>query len=59
MRESPLSKVTVPMPQVTAVIGEKETSAAFETRAVAAANTLVGNYNATEHKSCTTQLRHG
>jgi hypothetical protein len=58
-KEDPLSKVIVPKLQVTAVIGEKETLAAFEARVVAAANVLVGNYIPIGHKSCMTQLRHG
>jgi hypothetical protein len=48
MRESPLSKVTVPMPQVTVAIGEKEMPAAFEAQIVIVVNVLIGNYSMTE-----------
>jgi hypothetical protein len=49
-RESPLSKVVVPMPQVDAAIGTGESGAKFEARIVHAVNLLVGNYNVAEHK---------
>jgi hypothetical protein len=52
MKETPLSKVVVPMPQVTAVIGAQEPGAEFEARVTNAMNLLVGNYNVTEHNTC-------
>jgi hypothetical protein len=58
MRESPLSKVVVPMPKVTAVIGKQEARAAFQTRIAAVVNRLIGNYCTMEHTACVT-LRHG
>jgi hypothetical protein len=48
-KESPLSKVMVPMPQVTTVIGAQEPRVEFEAHIVNATNLLVGNYNITEH----------
>jgi hypothetical protein len=42
-KESPLLKVVVPMPQVDAVIGTKETRAEFEACIMNATNLLVGN----------------
>jgi hypothetical protein len=56
--ESPLSKVIVPMPKMTAIIAEKETWAAFEARIASATNQLVGNYGTTKHHACATQLLH-
>jgi hypothetical protein len=47
MKESPLSKVVVPMPQVTPIIGAHETGAAFMARIANVINLLVGNYNIT------------
>jgi hypothetical protein len=52
-RETPLSKVVVPMPKVTPIIGKQESEVAFEARIVAMANLLVGNYYALEHNSYT------
>jgi hypothetical protein len=51
MKESPLSKVVVPMPQVATIIGVQESKAEFETRIVNAANLLVGNYNIAEYNA--------
>jgi hypothetical protein len=48
-KESPLSKVVVPMPQVDTVIGIEEFGAEFEARIRNAANLLVGKYNVVEH----------
>jgi hypothetical protein len=48
-RESPLSKVIVPMPQVNPIIGAQEPGDVFEARIVSTANVLVGYYNITEH----------
>jgi hypothetical protein len=50
-KESPLSKVVVPMPQVTTVIGAHESNAEFEARIVYAVNLLVGNYNVAEYNA--------
>jgi hypothetical protein len=57
-KETPLSKVVVLMPQVTAIIGAQESGAEFEARITNAMNLLVGNYNITEHNACQ-ELRHG
>jgi hypothetical protein len=57
-KETPLSKVVVPMLKVTPIIGMKESEAAFEMRIVNAVNLLVGNYNAAEYNAYT-ELRHG
>jgi hypothetical protein len=56
--ESPLSKVTVVMPKVTAIIAEWETGAAFEARIALVANKLIGNYGSAEHRIGTSQLNH-
>jgi hypothetical protein len=48
----------VSMPNVTAVIREQETSAVFEARITLAAIQLHGNYSMSEHRVCSTQLRH-
>jgi hypothetical protein len=56
--ESPISKVVVPMPKVTPMIGKKESEAAFEVWIVQAANQQLGNYCMTEDNSCT-GLLHG
>jgi hypothetical protein len=56
--ESPLSKVIVPMPKVTAIIAGKEMWATFEARITSATNHLVGNYGTTKHRACATQLLH-
>jgi hypothetical protein len=58
MKETPLSKVVVPMPKVTPTIGTKESEAAFETRIVNTANLLVNDYNVMEHNAYT-GLHHG
>jgi hypothetical protein len=57
-KETPLSKVVIPMPKVACVIGEQETGGTFEARIAMATNQLVGNYNATEHSACS-KLWHG
>jgi hypothetical protein len=57
-KESPLSKVLVPMPQVTAAIEEREAEAEFVSRIEDATNELVGRYNLTKHNSYQ-GLRHG
>jgi hypothetical protein len=58
MKESPLSKVVVPMLQVTPIIGAQEPGAAFEAWIVNSMNLLVGNYNITEHNAYS-GLQHG
>jgi hypothetical protein len=50
-KETPLSKVVVPMSKITPVIGTKESEAAFETWIVHVANLLVGKYNVAEHNA--------
>jgi hypothetical protein len=50
-KESPLSKVVVPMPQINAAIGAEESRAEFEARMVNVANLLVGNYNVADHNA--------
>jgi hypothetical protein len=50
-KESPLSKVVVPMPQIDAAIKTEESRAEFEARIMNTANLLVGNYNVAEHNS--------
>jgi hypothetical protein len=57
-KESPMSKVVVPMPQVTTGIGEWESEVVFEAHIVNAVNSLVGNYNVVEHNAYQ-GLRHG
>jgi hypothetical protein len=57
-KETPLSKVTMPMLKVTPIIGMKESEAVFEMRIINAHNLLVGNYNVVEHNAYT-GLRHG
>jgi hypothetical protein len=49
MKETPLSKIVVSMPQVIHVIAAQELGATFETRITNAASLLVGNYNITKH----------
>jgi hypothetical protein len=56
-KESPLSKVVVPMPQVMVVIGVQEPGAEFEARIMNAVNLLVGNYSIMEHNA-SQGLRH-
>jgi hypothetical protein len=51
MKESPFSKVTVSMPQITPRIGEKDYVGAFVARVEKDANVLVGRYNITKHNS--------
>jgi hypothetical protein len=51
-KETALSKVVVPMPQVTPVIGVQEQGMTFEARIVNTASLLVGNYNITKHNAC-------
>jgi hypothetical protein len=50
-KESPFSKVTVSMPQITPPIGEKDYVGAFVAPVEKAANVLVGRYNIMEHNS--------
>jgi hypothetical protein len=50
-RETPPSKVVVPMPQVTLVIGAQELGSTFEERIATATCLLVGNYNIDEHNA--------
>jgi hypothetical protein len=57
-KEPPMSRVVVPMPQLTPVIGAQEPGAAFEAQIANATNLLLGNYNITEHNTCR-GLRHG
>jgi hypothetical protein len=61
-KETPLSKVVVPLPTITPVVGMKESGAAFEMWIVRAANLLVGNYNIAKHKAyiglCHGRLNH-
>jgi hypothetical protein len=52
--DSPLSKVIVPMPKVTAIIRERETGVPFEARIASAANQLDGNYSLPKHRTCAT-----
>jgi hypothetical protein len=56
--KSPLSKVVVLMPQVTATIDKQEPVAKFEARIESVVNLLVGNYNVVEHKAYQ-GLQHG
>jgi hypothetical protein len=58
MKESPLSKVVVPMQQINAAIGTEESRAEFEVCIVNAANLLVGNSNIMEHNAYQ-GLQHG
>jgi hypothetical protein len=51
MKESPLSKVMVSMPQIIAAIGEWESEAKFVACVENAVNLLVGNYNIAEHNA--------
>jgi hypothetical protein len=51
MKESPLSKVMVPMPQFDTVIRTEEPGDKFEARIVNVVNLLVGNYNIAEHNA--------
>jgi hypothetical protein len=57
-KETPLSRVVVPMPNVTPAIGAKETESAFETWIVNATNLMVGKYSIVKHNTYT-GLRHG
>jgi hypothetical protein len=50
-KESPMSKVLVPMPQITAAIGEREPEAKFVALIEDARNESVGRYNITEHNA--------
>jgi hypothetical protein len=50
-KESPLSKVIVLMPQITAAIGERESEVTFVACIENAAHLLVGNYNTVERKA--------
>jgi hypothetical protein len=50
-KESPLSKVVVPMPQINTVIRADESRAEFEARIMNATNLLVGKYNIPEHNA--------
>jgi hypothetical protein len=58
VKESPLSIVMVPMPQITATIGEQKSEAKFVARVENVTNLLVGKYNIMEHKAYQ-RLRHG
>jgi hypothetical protein len=51
MKESPLSKVMVSMPRITASIGEWESEAKFVAHVENATNLFVGNYNIKENKA--------
>jgi hypothetical protein len=51
MKETPLSKVVVPMPKVTPNIGKQQSGAAFKAWIIATSNLLVGNYCAMEHNT--------
>jgi hypothetical protein len=57
-KESPLSKVLVSMPQITAAIEEWESEAKFVVRIEDAANELVARYNIMEHNAYQ-GLQHG
>jgi hypothetical protein len=57
-KETPLSKVMVPMPKVTPIIVKQESEAAFEAQIVAASSLPVGNYCITENNTYM-GLRHG
>jgi hypothetical protein len=57
-KETPLSKVIVPMLKVTPTIDAQESEATFEKRFMNAASFLVGNYNIAEHNTYK-GLRHG
>jgi hypothetical protein len=52
-KETPFSKVIVPMSKVTPIIWKQESEAAFQAWIVATANLLVGNYCVTEHNTYT------
>jgi hypothetical protein len=58
MKETPLSKVVVPIPKVTPIIGKQQSGAAFKVWIIATSNLLVGNYCAMEHNTYM-GLRHG
>jgi hypothetical protein len=58
MKVSPLSKVLVLMPQITATIGEWGSEAQFVVCIEDAANLLVGRYNIAEHTAYQ-GLQHG
>jgi hypothetical protein len=57
-KESPLSKVMVPMPQITVAIEERDSEAKFVVCVENVTNMLVGKYNIVEHKAYQ-GLRHG
>jgi hypothetical protein len=57
-KESPLSKVTMSMPQIDTAIRERESGVMFAARIEKAANELVGRYSIVEHKACQ-GLHHG
>jgi hypothetical protein len=50
-KESPLSKVVVPMPQVDTIIRTEESRVEFEAHIGNATNLLVGKYNVVEHNT--------
>jgi hypothetical protein len=50
-KESPLSKVTMSMPQIDTAIRERESGVMFAARIEKAANELVGRYSIVEHKA--------
>jgi hypothetical protein len=51
MKESPLSKVIVPMPRITTAIGQRESEATFVAQIEKVVNELVGRYNIVEHNA--------
>jgi hypothetical protein len=57
-KDSPLSKVMVPMPQIGTAIRERVSSAKFAARVEKAADELVGRYNLAKHNAYK-GLRHG
>jgi hypothetical protein len=50
-KESSLSKIILPMPQIGTAIAERESPAKFAAQIEKAANELVGQYNLTEHNA--------
>jgi hypothetical protein len=50
-KESPLSKITMPMPQIDTAIEEQESGAKFAARIEKAANELVSRYTIMEHNT--------
>jgi hypothetical protein len=58
MKESPLSQVLVPMPQITTTIGDRVSQSQFLACIKDVVNLLVGKYNVAEHTAYQ-ELRHG